>query len=210
MRTLLLLTFCLVIAPAGLAGAQTSASDPVEVTRRTVNEVLEDMRRNQAVYTADRDRLDAMIRERLLPHFDFEVMTRLAAGRYWRQADDAQQDALVEAFSTLLIRTYTNILQSNLEKTTEVAESAKINQDYAMSNDDALVSARITSPSGEPVALLVRLRQDEGEWKVIDVSANGISLMVTYRGDFSREISRGGIAGLIETLRAKNRANAAE
>ncbi len=48
--------------------------------------------------------------QKILPHFDFERMTKLAVGKNWRDASDAQKKALEDEFRTLLVRTYSSSL----------------------------------------------------------------------------------------------------
>jgi phospholipid transport system substrate-binding protein len=41
-------------------------------------------------------------------------------------------------------------------------------------------------------------------WKVFDLSIEGAGLVPTYRSSFATEIEKGGLDGLIKTLRDKN------
>jgi len=49
-----------------------------------------------------------------------------------------------------------------------------------------------------------RLHNKTGDWKVFDVSVDGVSLVKTYRSSFTSIIKDGGIDKLIETLAVKN------
>ena len=50
--------------------------------------------------------LSLLVDEILLPHTDFERMSRLAMGKYWKQSSDSQRQQFVQEFKELLIRTY--------------------------------------------------------------------------------------------------------
>jgi len=43
-----------------------------------------------------------------------------------------------------------------------------------------------------------------GEWKVVDVAIDGVSLVSTYRGSFASEIRKNGMDALITKLIDKN------
>lgn len=191
------------VAAALLATASVWAqpADPVELTRQTVNEVMADMKANEAVYSSDRSKLDAMVQERLVPRFNFTVMTQLAVGRPWAQASPEQKKSLENEFRTLLTRTYTNLLFNSRNETTTIRSNSTTPQ------GDVTIELDVSSAKGEPFMLTFRMRQSNNEWKVIDVSVNGVSLIVNYRNTFSREISQSGIDGLIKTLQEKNRTN---
>lgn len=200
---------CLLSSFAVTLVAQPAVTGPVEITRMTVDEVMTDMRSNEAVYTRDRAKLDAMVEKRLLPRFNFTVMTQLAMGKYWSQATPAQKDSLVKEFRTLLVRSYSNMLFSNISKIySNLDETASVGANSVTTpNGDATVEVEIERENNEPVLLVLRMRRDRQDWKVIDVSFNGVSLIVNYRASFVREISKSGIDGMIKSLINKNREN---
>ena len=211
MNNLNTLLFCVLVTIAGNLPAQTNTNDPVEITRMTVDEIIDDMRSNEAVYTSDRVQLDAMVERRLLPRFNFNVMTQLAVGKYWAQASPEQKNKLTDEFRTLLVRTYTNMLFSNINMVYENRNGTVSTGKSSMTpNGDAIVEVVVTRQSGEPLSLSLRMRRDREDWKVIDISADGISLIVNYRASFTREASLSGIDGLIKSLVDKNLANSNE
>jgi phospholipid transport system substrate-binding protein len=42
------------------------------------------------------------------------------------------------------------------------------------------------------------------DWKIYDVTVEGVSLVTTYRSTFAEEIRQNGIDGLIKSLQEKN------
>ena len=186
---------------AGLS-AQSPANDPTEITRQTVNEVMTDMKQNEGVYSNDNEKLNAMVQTRLLPRFNFNVMTQLAVGRSWMQATPEQKSALANEFRSLLVRTYTNVLFGSRN------ESTTIRSTESTSQGDVSIGMEVSNPTGDPVTLTLRMRKDQADWKVIDVSVNGVSLIINYRTTFAREIQQSGVDGLIKSLVTKNRENA--
>ncbi len=149
-----------------------------------------------------------MVEKQLLPRFNFDVMTQLAVGKYWSQATPEQKASLVKEFRTLLVRSYSNMLFSNINKLySHRNEKASVDSHSMTPNGDAIVEMEFDSETSEPVLLVLRMRRDRDDWKVIDVSFSGISLIVNYRASFTREISRSGIDGMITSLINKNREN---
>jgi len=51
--------------------------------------------------------------------------------------------------------------------------------------------------------------KNSDDWKVYDVTVDGVSLVTTYRTTFAEEVNKGGIDGLIKSLVALNSAQAA-
>ena len=49
-----------------------------------------------------------------------------------------------------------------------------------------------------------RMREGKGQWKVIDVVVENVSLVSNFRSQFGEVISRGGPESLFEKMQAKN------
>jgi phospholipid transport system substrate-binding protein len=192
-------------APAGAASPSTqapaaNASTPDELIKNTFEEAKAIVKK-----THDPRELRRIAEQKLLPYFDFAMMTRLAVGPGWRNATPAQQQALVDAFRSLLVNTYTSALNeasSLLDKTLEV-------KPVQTKGNDATVRTVVKGPGRPPVAIDYRMQNSSG-WKVYDVVVEGVSLVTTYRNEFNEQVRKAGVDGLIKTLEAKNRSVASK
>ena len=176
------------------AQAQTA---PDALVRTTVNEVLAVIKQNK-----DQKTLHDLAEKKVLPHFDFVTMTRLAVGRYWREASEPQKKALENAFRSLLVSTYVTALSqsANSNQTVEVKPvEAKAGQ------DEVMVRTVVKESGRQPIAIDYRMALGAGGWKVYDVVVENLSLVTNYRSSFTSEIARSGIGGLIKTIEDKNR-----
>lgn len=188
---LLLAAWTLIAVPAL---AQTA---PDTLVRGTVEEVLVLMKQS-----TDKRALQDLVEKKVLPNFDFRAMTQLAMGKAWRDATPAQQKALENAFRALLVRTYTTALAetANVDRTVEVKPAPlKPGEDYVT------VRTLVKEPGRPPLSIDYRMTLVNQAWKVTDIVAENVSLVINYRGTFSTEISRSGIDGLIKVLEAKNK-----
>lgn len=180
------------------AGAHAVPNDPLSLVELTVDQVLADMKTNEAVYSQDKDKLQAMVLERMAPHFNFNRMTQLAMGKHWGTASAAQKAAITKEFRQLLARTYANSMFTFRNEQIAVQGKQKGNE------RSTTVKVRVSSSSGQPVDLLLRMENRNERWQVIDVVVDGISLVITYRGTFNDGISRAGIDGLIADMKNDN------
>jgi phospholipid transport system substrate-binding protein len=185
-----------------LAAAQET---PDALVKRVTDEVL-------AVIKADKDLQGGNMRKvaeladaKVLPHFDFTRMTRLAVGRNWAQATDPQKAALEKEFRTLLVRTYSTSLAAYRNQTIEV-KPVKM----AATDKDVTVRTAVLQQGGPPIPIDYAMEKADSGWKVYDVTIDGASLVTTYRGSFNDQIQKGGIDGLVKTLVERNKAPAAE
>ncbi len=183
-----------------MAGAALAQSVPDALVKSTVDEVLGVIKVNK-----DRRALADVVEKKVLPHFDFQAMTRLALGRHWREASPAQQQSLENAFRGLLVTTYTQALAQSAtpEQSVDVRPLA-----VKPADDDVTVKTFVKDAARKPLSIDYRLAKAGGAWKVYDVVVENLSLVTNYRSSFSTEIGKSGIDGLIKTLEAKNKHNA--
>ena len=185
-----------------LALAQEMAPD---VLVRTVTEdVLAAVRQDRDIQNGNTQKTIALIQTKVLPYFNFQRMTALAVGRDWRQATPQQKEQLVRQFQDLLVRTYSNALNSYRDQTVRY-RPFKMNP----GDTDVLVRTEVLQPGGRPIQLDYSLEKADKGWKVYDVVVAGVSLVTNYRENFAQEIRAGGIDGLIRSLEAKNKSLAA-
>ena len=193
---LILATLLAALVPA-LAAAQES---PDALVKRTTEEILTIIKNDKEVASGNQAKVVALAEEKVLPHFDFERMTRLAVGRNWAQASDAQKQALIKEFRTLLVRTYSSSLSQYRNQTIDV-KPTKI----AAADKEATVRTAVVQQGGPPIPIDYSMEKVDSGWKVYDVVIDGASLVTTYRGTFNDQIQKGGVDGLVKTLQDRNR-----
>lgn len=176
-----------------------AAQAPDELVKSVSNEVLEIVRKDQAIQRGDTSKAVALVEEKVLPHFDFRLMTSLAVGRDWRQATPEQREKLVSAFRTLLVRTYSNALTEYRDQVIDFKPLRARPEDK-----DVTVRSEVRQPGAKPVDIDYALEMQGDAWKVYDVAVAGVSLVTNYRSSFASQIRQGGIDGLISSLEAKN------
>jgi len=140
----------------------------------------------------------------LRPYFNFDRMTELTVGAGWGKAKDAQKKQLSDAFHSVLIRKYYDVVYQYCDhkldiKTLEV-DGTRANVNVEMNRGDG---------AQQPVSVVFSLESPESRkdqknkaWKIVDVAVNGQSLVSDYRDVFADK-TRGedGIKGLISWLK---------
>ena len=201
MFRILATTLLAALVPA-LAAAQES---PDALVKRSTDEVIAIIKSDKDVQSGNTAKVVELIEQKVLPHFNFERMTRLAVGRNWAQASDAQKQALIKEFRTLLVRTYSTSLSQYRDQVIEVKPTK-----LAAADQEATVRTAVIQKGGPPIPLDYAMEKTASGWKVYDVVIDGASLVTTYRGTFNDQIQKGGVDGLVKTLQDRNRGSAAE
>ena len=191
----LLLSFALLASLAGAAWADTA---PDAFVRTISNEVLDTAKADKAIQAGDIAKIVTLVDTKVMPHVNFEAVTRSAVGPQWRQATPEQRTKLQAEFKTLLVRVYAGALTQIKDQTTEITKTQPV------PNSSQVVVQSEVKGKGEPIKLDYRLDKGDAGWKIIDVNVGGIWLVTSYRSQFAQELSKGGLDGLIATLVERN------
>ncbi|TSH89173.1 ABC transporter substrate-binding protein [Verticiella sediminum] len=199
---ILLCAAALLAGAAGLAHAAQPdpQGQPDAFVQAVAEDVLNTLKADPALQSGNVNRINQVVDAQVLPHVDFEKTTRLAVGRYWREATPEQRQALVDGFRGTLIRTYSGAFS-------KVDNSARINMlpfRGDASADDVVVRSQVMQSGTQPAAVDYRLERTPQGWRIYDVSVEGIWLIQNYRNQFASQIQQGGIDGLIATLQQRN------
>lgn len=180
---------------------------PDALVKRLSVDVLETLRKDKSIKAGDVDRIMALVDKTIMPHVNFRRMTAASVGPGWRKATPEQQARLQDEFKTLLVRTYAGALSQVTDQSIVVKPLRAAAEDK-----DVLVRTEIRG-RGAPIQLDYRLEKTPGEgagWKIYNLNVMGVWLVETYRSQFAQEINAKGIDGLIDTLVARNKSNAAK
>ncbi|PHY06260.1 MAG: ABC transporter [Alcaligenaceae bacterium] len=191
---------CLLLGIGQAAHAQNKPDPnaaPNDFVQQVADQMLAALKSDSSVRAGNAARVNALVDELILPNVNFEKTTRLAAGRYWRQATPEQQAALVKAFRGTLARAYSGAF-TRVDEATAIKTLAFRGEPGAT---DAVVKSQVTQRANtQPIALDYRLEKTPEGWKIYDLNVENIWLIENYRNQFAQQISQNGIDGLIQAL----------
>jgi phospholipid transport system substrate-binding protein len=185
------------LSPASFAAPADDASG---VVRTTLDQVLAVLRDKALPSEQRRQRVEAIA----YAHFDFDTISRLVLARNWPKLSETQRAEFVVEFKRHLSGTYW--------KTLEDYRDQKVTVDGARPerSGDVTVRSSIEGERADPIRIDYRMRPSGGEWSVIDVIIEGVSLVQNFRSQTQEIIGDVGVDGLIGQLRKKNADRAAE
>ncbi len=184
---------------AGAGAALAAGPTPEALIRQVSTEVLDTARTDKAIQAGDVAKISALVESKVMPHVDFEVITRSAVGVQWRGATADQRSKLQAEFKLLLIRVYAGALTQLKDQAVEITRT------QAVSGSTQVIVQSEVRGKGEPIKLDYRLDKRGEAWKIIDVNVGGLWLVQNYRTQFAQELSKGGIDGLIAALVERNK-----
>lgn len=189
------------VAALLIPAAQAQVLAPDVLVKTITDEVVTVLKADKDIQAGDTKKVAALIETKVLPHFNFTRMTRLAMARNWRLASPEQQTELTNEFRTLLVRTYSTAISSYREQKIDYKPLRAKADDT-----EVTVKAEVRQPgSTQPVSIDYEMEKTSNGWKVYDVKVGGVSLVTTYRETFAAEVKDRGVDGLIKSLAEKNK-----
>lgn len=174
---LAVLLLCLALF-TGQAQAQQS---PQQLISESVDQLMSQLEGRKEYYRQNPDELEALVDDSLEDIADFRYIGASVMGRYFRNATPEQRSRFAEVFRQTLIDTYARGLVTFDYRDLRVLDTGGVRAD-----DQASVEMEIVSTNGDVYPVSYSLRQDEGQWKVVNVIVNGINLGLTFRNQFDQ------------------------
>jgi phospholipid transport system substrate-binding protein len=182
------------------AHAEIDINTAAQFIQTTGQDLVGVLNSNQPV-AARRQQVAAVRRKAV----DVDGVGRFILGRWWRVATPAEQQEYMKLFEETLIR--------NLSARFGEYQGVRFNlgRSQQRTEDDALVNTTIERPNSAPFSLDWRVGEVGGQPRVVDVIAEGTSLRLTQRSEYSAVISRNGgqVASLLDAMRRQIAALAA-
>ena len=175
------------------APAAAQAIDPAITTVEVLdNGLLAIMHAGSGAGQAGRERQIAPVVDR---SFDIPLMTRLSVGPAWLSFSPHDQASLIAAFRAMTIAQYAH----NFDGWS--GQHFTVTPQVVTRGLDKVVRTSLASPGGDAEPLNYRLRENGGQWKIIDVYyRSDISQLSTRRSDFASVLANGGAPALIVRL----------
>lgn len=194
------------IAPiALLCAAAAGAAEPVpgpapqDLIETTARRMLEALDADRDAARKDPTRVQKLVDEILLPHFDTDYSARLVLGKHWRNATPAQRRRFVDAFYQSLLRNYGTALA---EFTADRLVVLPFRGDLA--TGQATIRTEVKRSDGTRVPVNYTMRATPAGWKAWDVTIEGISYVRNFRNDVGAEVDQRGLDAVIERLEREN------
>ena len=134
-------------------------------------------------------------------NFDMRAIGRFVIGVYARRATPEDQTAFLAAFKDVLAQRFLPYFRDYRGEAFAVDEVRADPTNPKLS----LVISNITLANGNDLPVGWRIRRANGSFKIIDVVAEGVSLAITFRSEYTAVLKRsnGDLRGLTTALETK-------
>ena len=130
---------------------------------------------------------------------DYQALTEGSLGTEWAARTDAEKAQFSDLLKQLVRKGY----ERNLKKILNFGVDY-VSEDAA--GDAVLVKTKAKSKTDareEPVEIVFKLAQKGGTWRVQDIVTEGVSLVSSYRSQFTKIVKKDGFPALIQKMKDK-------
>lgn len=181
------------VAPGLSSGQDAAAGAFLESLTHDVLTKLDDTSLSQ---TEKEQSLRNLFRQ----NFDVPAISRFVLGKHWRKTSTAERQDFVDAFEEMNTRQFLALVGEFSE---EMFSVVKVQEDAAKPSL-SLVSTKIAQSDGEPISAVWRVRNNDGQYKILDIVVEGVSMAITLRHEYGTVVKTDGVDGLIAIMREKN------
>lgn len=179
--------------------AQTT---PVPMLQQTADNILNALKQNKQSLKKNHQIIFQSVERYLLPNVDVSGMSRSVLGRQaWSKATAAEREQFSRAFTQLVIRTYASPLA---EYTDETVKFSPVRG--SLEARFIRVNSVIVRSTGNNIPLTYSLVSKNGQWKIYDLSVEGVSLLQSFRSQFAQALQNSNISSLIQQMKEHKKA----
>jgi len=192
-RSLVLASLGFASAPGAAGAQQIDLARATAFIQSTGDDLVSAVNEGVGTVADRRQRVGVILRRAV----DVEGVGRFILGRWWRTATPEQQAEYLKLFAEVLIR--------NLSARFGEFQGVRftLGRSQSRTEEDALVSTLVERPGSPAFGLDWRVSDIGAQPRIVDVIAEGASLRLTTRSEYSSVITRGGntVSALLIAMR---------
>lgn len=174
-----------------------AATPPDQLIRQTVEQLVDELTERKSELDRDRGQLYEMVSRVIVKHIAVDKIAKLVLSEHWDNASLEQRARFADEFEKILIRTYASALFEYTGREEIDFRPLQLVGDERT----AVVHTEIRLSGARAIPVNYKfLRLESGEWKIFDVTIDGISLVTIFRISYAQIIQAVGLDGLISQL----------
>ena len=163
-----------------------------EVTKTGIEQII-----NSDVSQAEKDqRFEKLFNK----YLDLDFIGRFVLGRYWKTSTPQQRKDFINAYRELNIKTWSKRFDEFKGKSFNFNGTSPSN-----SANQIFVNTTVNMGEGAPAKVVWRVKDTNGELKVVDIIIENVSLAITARNEYTAYIKKApkGVDDLIADLKKR-------
>ena len=177
-------------------------SSPIPMLENVANQIISTLKNNKSNLKSNHQVIHQAVERYLLPVVDLPGMSRSVLGRQaWHSASASERQQFTQAFTKLVILTYASPLAEYKDETVKFLPlRGEANGKFIR------VNSLIVRTNGQNIPLTYSLVAKNGQWKIYDLSVEGVSLLQSFHSQFGQVLQNSSMSDLISQMNKKQAA----
>ncbi|MGH1461051.1 MAG: MlaC/ttg2D family ABC transporter substrate-binding protein [Neptuniibacter sp.] len=174
------------------------ASAVIEASTQNMLKILED----EELHTEEKmDELLVEIDTAVSPVVDFDYISKVVMGKYYRRATKEQRAAFSDVFKVTLLKTYAKALVGFKIKKYEIVPPRKASPNMKKQ----IVTVDVFAADGTRYSLVYYMKKGADGWRLVNALLDGINLRLTFKNQFADMVqkNRGDVGAVIASWKEK-------
>lgn len=180
---------------------EAANAGPVEMLQSVADQMIASLKANKTTLRQNPSLVYSLATKIIVPHANLDEMSkRVLPPQTWNSATPSQRQEFKREFTTLLVRTYASALAEYKDQTVHFYP---VRGGYE-GRSTVKVNSQIIRPDGPSISVNYSLVAMGSSWRLYDMTVEGVSMLQSFRSQFSDQLSRGDMANLIKVLKQHN------
>lgn len=189
-----ILLFGWMIGIQAVSAAPTS--DPVSLLQYIATNMIAGLKENKATLKSKPQVVYNLAYKYVVPYATLpEMSRRVLPPRIWNSATASQKQQFQQLFTKTVIRTYASALTNYNDQTIKFYPVRG-----GTGGNTVEVNSQIISSDRSPISVTYRLVRTGGGWRLYDMSVEGVSMLSSFRSQFSDILAQGDMNTLLNRL----------
>jgi phospholipid transport system substrate-binding protein len=144
----------------------------------------------------DNDKKVAAIFDEMI---DYGALAEASLGAEWSSRTDAEKKEFTDLLKQLVRKAYEKNLKKTLNYNIEYVSEEQKDGAYIVTTK----AKSKTDAREEPIEIKYKVAQKDSKWRIQDITTEGVSLVSSYRSQFTKIIKKDGFPALITKMKDK-------
>lgn len=179
-------------------------SDPVKLLRYIADNMISGLKAHKATLKTKPHIVYDLAYKYVVPYADLYIMSKhVLPPPIWQSATPDQRSRFEKEFTVTLIRTYASSLTAYNDQTIQFYPVRG-----GVGANSVVVHSDIHGLDSGPVHVTYRMVKVGKSWKLYDLSVEGVSMLESFRSQFSDILAQGNMEQLLDRMAGHNKQRA--
>ncbi len=190
----------LLLGISTVKGSELDPSSPVSIIQSSTSSMIQELINRKSEIKDDKTIVMDIVETLLIPHFASNTISRKVLGIHARKISKEEKARFAAAFRFFMVRFYANVFAQYSNQTFNYLPTP----DFS-SKKRVTIKTQLIMSGSSPISIDYKMQRSGKSWKIVDLTVEGISMVISNKKLFTTQISNDGIETVTLKLEYKNK-----